>query len=266
MLNSAQARIAPVSPVTTDEQFIATVIAALDGRENGTAASDALLSRAAFRVYRNTVRLGALDALQANYRTVAQLIGDEWFAAAAHRYLDEQPPASACLLDYGADFAGFIARLDDAAELPYLPAVASLDRAWTEAHCAVDAPPLTLDAVHDLATNGASIFQHPAATAFWFADTPAAALWCASRSGIDDLSSIDWRGGGALLTRPQAGVVWAACDEATVVLFVAFAGGAAIAEALNQAAGRFGAVTAGRSFHQLVAQGALTASPVGESS
>ena len=57
---------------------------------------------------------------------------------------------------------------------------------------------------------------------------------------------------------PQAGVVWAACDEATGGVFVAFAGGAAIAEAFNQAASRFGAVTAGRSFHQLIAQGALT--------
>jgi len=244
----------------SDRRFIASMIAALDGE---AAAIDALRAPA-FRVYRNTVRLGAIDALRANHPAVAQLVGDEWFTAAAQRFVNEQPPASPCLLDYGGGFADFIARLDAVADLPYLPAIATLDRAWNESHCAADAAALTLDQVQALADAGAPVRQHPAARAFWFDDTPAAALWCASRSGAHDLSSIAWQGGGALLTRPHDAVRWTQCDEATVALFYAFANGLDIMVALAQTADRFGAATAGRAFHQLIAQGALTATPTGD--
>lgn len=262
---------APVRPLANsygagDAQFIASMIAALDGCESGAVADDTLLKQTAFRVYRNTVRLGALDALRANYPTVVQLVGEEWFAAAAHRFLDRQPPASPCLLDYGAGIDAFLATLDASAELPYLPAIATLDRAWTEAHCSADASSLTVADMQALLGSGERIYPHPATRAFWFADTPAAQLWCASRSGADDLSAIEWQGAGALLTRPHGAVLWSACDEATVALVAMFAAGVGIADAIEQTASRFGAETTGRAFHQLLTQGALTTAPAGESS
>jgi len=262
---------APVRPLANsygagDAQFIASMIAALDGCESGAVADDTLLKQTAFRVYRNTVRLGALDALRANYPTVVQLVGEEWFAAAAHRFLDRQPPASPCLLDYGAGIDAFLATLDASAELPYLPAIATLDRAWTEAHCSADASSLTVADMQALLGSGERIYPHPATRAFWFADTPAAQLWCASRSGADDLSAIEWQGAGALLTRPHGAVLWSACDEATVALVAASATEAGIADAIEQTASRFGAEATGRAFHQLLTQGALTIAPTGESS
>ena len=251
---------------TADAQFIASMFAALDGRESGAVANNTLLKQTAFRVYRNTVRLGALEALRANYPTVVQLVGDEWFAAAAHRFLDEQPPASPCLLDYGAGFDAFLATLDASADLPYLPAIATLDRAWTEAHCSADASSLTVADIQALLGSGERIYPHPATRAYWFADTPAAQLWCASRSGVEDLSTIEWQGAGALVTRPHGVVLWLVCDEATVALVAAFAAGLGIADAIEQTASRFGAETTGRAFHQLFTQGALTTAPTGESS
>ncbi|WP_395705769.1 DNA-binding domain-containing protein [Casimicrobium huifangae] len=266
MLSAAPIRPLANSHATADAQFIASMIAALDGHERGTVANDALLQQTAFRVYRNTVRLGALDALRANYPTVLQLVGEEWFSAAAHRFLDRQPPASPCLLDYGAGFDGFLAALDASAELPYLPAIATLDRAWTEAHCAADASALTVANMQALLGSGERIYPHPATRAFWFADTPAAQLWCASRSGVDDLSTIEWQGAGALLTRPHGAVLWSVCDEAAVALVAMFAAGVGIADAIEQTASRFGAETTGRAFHQLLNQGALTTAPAAESS
>ena len=96
----------------------------------------------AFAVYRNTVMKGCIDALQANYPAVAKLVGEEWFRAAAAVYVRDHLPRTPMLLEYGAGFADFLARFEPAAELPYLPAVARLDRFWTEAHAAADEPPL----------------------------------------------------------------------------------------------------------------------------
>ena len=45
------------------------------------------MAQPGFAVYRNTVLKGCIDALQANYPTVARLVGDEWFRAAAGRYV-----------------------------------------------------------------------------------------------------------------------------------------------------------------------------------
>lgn len=266
MLSNGSIHSLENSSAAIQSRFIASMIAALDGRDGSAVASDVLPNHAAFRVYRNTVQLGALDALRANYPTVAQLVGEEWFAAAAHQFLDSQPPANPCLLNYGVDFDGFLATLDGAAELPYLPAIATLDRAWTEAHCAADAPSLTVADVQALLDSGERVYPHPATHAFWFNDTPAALLWCASRSGADDLSGVDWQAAGVLITRPHGAVQWSACDEAAVVLAATFVGGLGIADVIEQAASRFGAETAGRAFHQLLAQGALTTVPTGESS
>jgi Putative DNA-binding domain len=41
-------------------------------------------SHPALAVYQNTVSLGALDALRANYPSVLTLVGDEWFNTAAN--------------------------------------------------------------------------------------------------------------------------------------------------------------------------------------
>ena len=62
----------------------------------------ALESQPGFAVYRNTVLKGCIDALQANYPTVCQLVGDDWFRAAAAVFARSQPPREGLLVDYGA--------------------------------------------------------------------------------------------------------------------------------------------------------------------
>ena len=94
---------------------------------------------------------GCIDALQANYPSVARLVGDEWFRAAAAIFAREQLPAQATLLYYGEGFAEFLARFAPAAELPYLPGVARLDRCWTESHAAPDESALAPAALAGLA-------------------------------------------------------------------------------------------------------------------
>ena len=55
--------------------------AALLGQAADAPWLSALESQPGFAVYRNTVLKGCIDALQANYPTVCQLVGDDWFRA-----------------------------------------------------------------------------------------------------------------------------------------------------------------------------------------
>ena len=57
--------------------------AALLGHAEHAPWLSALESQPGFAVYRNTVLKGCIDALQASYPTVCQLVGEDWFRAAA---------------------------------------------------------------------------------------------------------------------------------------------------------------------------------------
>lgn len=95
-----------------------------------------------FAVYRNNVQGSLLAALADSYPVVAQLVGEEFFAAMARVYMTTHPPCSPLLNDYGQDFADFIHRFPPANPLPYLGAVARLERLRVEAYHAADAQPL----------------------------------------------------------------------------------------------------------------------------
>lgn len=162
-----------------------------------------------WRVYRNTVLKGCIDALQANYPTVTRLVGETWLRAAAAVYVRGRPPTHACLFDYGADFDDFLAGFAPARELPYLPAVARLDRFWSEAHMAADTPVAAPTSIAGLTPEPLSrlvLMPHPAARWRWFDGVPAYTLWRANRDQSALPETLDWHGEGALLTRPAGEV------------------------------------------------------------
>ena len=49
------------------------------------------------KVHRNTSLKGAVDALESNFPAVAQLVGEEWFRAAAREFAVDSPPRTAAL-------------------------------------------------------------------------------------------------------------------------------------------------------------------------
>lgn len=198
----------------------------------------ALAAQPAFAVYRNTVMKGCVDALQANYPAVTRLVGEEWLRAAAAVYVRGTLPTEPTLLHYGAGFADFLARFEPAAELPYLPAVARLDRLWTEAHAAADADTLDPGAITRLApgTLGGTVLQpHPAARWAWFADAPIYTIWSRNRSAHAPDGNMAWVPEGALLTRPRDGVEWRALDAAGCAFLDACAAGRPLAAAAQAA-------------------------------
>ena len=198
----------------------------------------ALVAQPAFAVYRNTVMKDCIDALQANYPAVARLVGEEWFRAAATIYVRENLPADPTLLRYGASFADFLARFEPAAELPYLPGVARLDRLWTEAHAAPDETVLDPAAIAALAPDDLArviVGPHAAARWAWFEEGPIHTIWSRNRADSTPDGDIDWRPEGALLVRPRDTVMWQVLDAAGCAFLDACAAGGTLGRAAQAA-------------------------------
>jgi len=223
----------------------------------------ALFAQPGFAVYRNTVVKGCIDALQANYPAVARLVGDEWFRAAAAIYVRERPPREPMLLAYGDGFADWLDRFEPAAGLPYLSAVARIDRFWTEAHGAADEAPVAAQAVAGTSPEqlpGARLRPHASARWAWFGNVPALSIWTANRTAPGDPRSADladrgdgadeadgadgaspppapleWRGEGALVVRSGQRVEAVALGRADVAFLDACAAGGTLADAVESA-------------------------------
>ena len=142
----------------------------------------------AVAIHRNTVMKGWLDALRANYPTVVQLVGDEWFNACAIEYARRHPARSPVLALYGETFPAFLDTFEPAAALPYLADVARIDRLWVEAHTAADP-------VERFAR-----VRHSAAT-----------IWIHHRTGSESSLTVSDSDEGILLTRPHGAVEYTLC-------------------------------------------------------
>jgi len=198
----------------------------------------ALVRQPGFAVYRNTVMKGCIDALQANYPSVTRLVGDAWLRAAAAIYARMHQPQDARMLYYGESFPDFLAQFEPAAELPYLPDVARLDRFWTESHAARDEAPLDPAAISGLAPAalaGTVLHPHIAARWMWFPDRPIYTIWQRNREALEDAGEIEWRGEGALLMRPRGVVEWIALGASDCAFLDACMNGRPLAEAATAA-------------------------------
>lgn len=192
----------------------------------------------AFAVYRNTVMSGCVDALQANFPSVARLVGVDWFRAAAATYARAQPPRDGRLLMYGETFPDFLADFEPAHDLRYLAGVALLDRLWIEAHAAEDAVAVDgtwLARLSPEQLGALSLRPHPAARWCLFDDLPIYSIWSANRLGIETTDEIVWQGEGALLTRTDDAVAWRALDGPAGAFLDACAEGRLLAEAAGAA-------------------------------
>jgi hypothetical protein len=78
-------------------------------------------------IYRNTSRATLTKALRLNFPAIERLVGEEFFAAAADRFITQKPPHAAWLDLYGGGLPDFLQSFQPAAMLVYLPDVARLE-------------------------------------------------------------------------------------------------------------------------------------------
>jgi hypothetical protein len=198
-----------------------------------------LIEQPGFAVYRNTVRKGCIDALQANFPAVVRVVGEEWFRAAAAVFADAQPPTSPVLLTYGDGFADFLAGFAPAAELPWLAEVARVDRLWSEAHVAADDTTLAPADLLQLGSDDLSrigLRLHPATRWRFDREVPLHTLWSRNRDPSWTGGEVAWHGEGVLLTRPHFEVEHEIIDAAGAALLSVCAGGGSITAAVAAAA------------------------------
>jgi hypothetical protein len=121
-------------------------------RTTGAPASGLRAARdlARFDVYRASFQANLCNALRDTYPVVNRLVGEDYFDQVAHAYLRAHPSRSSDLHEFGAHFATFIAALDSAGDLPYLPDVARLEWLAHQAFHAADAESLKLAALAGL--------------------------------------------------------------------------------------------------------------------
>jgi hypothetical protein len=162
-------------------------------------------------IYRNTAFGTLVNALRLTFPAVQRLVGADFFEAAAREFIRRNPPASAYLNDYGADFPGFLGAYAPAAALMYLGDVAQLEWAVNRALHAGDAARLDLGrlaALDPSALAHVSFSPHPALSLLRL-EFPADAIWRAVLDQDDAaMAAIDLAAGPVhlLIERNAAGV------------------------------------------------------------
>jgi hypothetical protein len=162
-------------------------------------------------IYRNNYLSNLVRALTLNFPAVQRLVGSDFFAAAAQEFINQYPPASACLDDYGQAFAPFLTHFAPAAALSYLPDVARLEWAVSRALHASEATGLQVSrlAALDAAAMAEVRFVPQPGISLLRLDTPADAIW---RAVLDQdeaaMAAVDLSGAAVhvLIERSQGAV------------------------------------------------------------
>jgi hypothetical protein len=160
-----------------------------------------------FAVYRNNVLSSLVDALASTYPVVAQLVGEAFFRAMAQLYVQQAPPHSPLLVEYGDDFAGFVETFAPARELPYLADVARLELLRVKAYHAADALPVaTAQLAAVLAEperlQGLRVQLQPALAVLCSASA-VVSLWAAHQGSLDIATVTPNKPEQALILRPH---------------------------------------------------------------
>lgn len=122
-----------------------------------------------FAVYRNNVTVGLIGAMEANFPAIRRLVGDEFFAAMAKVFVQNNPPQSRLMAEYGAGFPAFLDTFEPLTDYTFMADVARLERLWLDSYHEADAPSLDGTALAALAPDalfGTRFVAHPATRLF----------------------------------------------------------------------------------------------------
>src|SRR5262245_42280701 len=207
----------------------AKIVAAIRG--------DGLDPAARIGTYRNHffATLGGL--LQGTFPVVCRLVDERFFAYAAYEYVRQHPPRSRRLVEYGADFADFLANFEPCKALPYLADVARFEWALNIAASVREAAPLPLQALAKVpASKAAYLTLHlQPSLSYVVSPWPIDAIWQANQE--NEVPSVDLASGGAGLEirRTRDAIAWLRLDPATFAFRRALADGLVLAAAMRSA-------------------------------
>lgn len=188
-------------------------------------------------IYKNNVHVALIDALKATYPAVLRLVGAEFFEFTARCYMQEYPPKSPILLDYGSCFPLFLKDFKPAASVPYLLDVARLEWFYIEAFHAQDATCLPGETFHATAFDpDMRVALHPSSR-LMTSPYPVSKLWELNRADrpIKSGTTVGNDAEFLLIIRPDAHVEVRRLHESTYTLIKSLAVGCPLKEAFHAA-------------------------------
>ena len=187
-----------------------------------------------FGVYRSNVAAALTAALAARFPIVERIVGQDFFRALAQDYARQNPPRRACLLDYGDTLPGFLDSFEPAASLPYLPDVAKLEIARSQAYHAKDAPVIGGEDLARLDPERLAdvrVTPHPAARLVASAH-PIATIAAMHAPGAEPGPIDPWLGEAVIVSRPGLAVMTAVIASADHACLAVLLDGRPLAEAI----------------------------------
>jgi hypothetical protein len=207
----------------------AEIVAAIQG--------DGLDPAARVGIYRHHAFASLGDALQGTFPVVCRLVDKRFFAYAAHEYLREHPPHSRCLVEYGTDFADFLADFRPCKNLPYLPDVARFEWALNIAATVREATPLQAETFAAIPAGEAAYIalRLQPSRSYFASPWPIDAIWQVNQQ--DEVPPIDLTSGDTSLEIRRVGdaVAWRRLDSGTFAFRTALADGLVLAAAMSAA-------------------------------
>jgi len=198
-----------------------------------TIRGDGLAPAARLAIYRNhaVTTLGAV--LKGAFPVVCRLVDERFFAYAAHEYLREHPPQSRCLVEYGADFADFLADFGPCKDLQYLADVARFEWALNVAATIREVSPLPIAALAAVRPEEAArlVLRLQPSASYFASAWPIDAIWRTNQQ--NEVPAVDLAGGSTCIEIRRAGeaVVWQKLDPGTFAFRTALADGLMLAGA-----------------------------------
>lgn len=111
-------------------------------------------------IYRNGFFKSCQSALKANFPSVVNLLGEEYFTQIARSYITHYPPKKSTLIGYGEDeFVGFLS--ETVVDLPYLRDFALLDLYWLTSLNSNESPVWSSELVTQMASQEVDLSQVP---------------------------------------------------------------------------------------------------------
>lgn len=193
-------------------------------------------------IYRNNVLGNLTGALRLTFPAVERLVGADFFAGAAVRFISATLRVSADLYEYGAAFPAFLAAFEPARGIAYLADVARLEWAVSQALHAPFVPALTARALLGIPGSWQADLRftpHPSLSLLALAH-PAKAIWTAvlnedAEARAAGLATIDIAAAGDVLAvlRGSDGLALLTLSPIAYGLACALAEGRPLADALD---------------------------------
>lgn len=221
--------------------------------------------RRRFDVYRNNRMVSLIETLRSTYPALNQLVGDEFFKAAACAFIDVNPPVQPVMAEYGGEFGRFMSSLPNTEKLPFLKDIAELEWWRLQAYHCVDAPVLQPSALADVAPSSIMDLRlqcHPALHCV-VSEWPIGSIWalCTEGSGTDleAHKRVDMlKGESVIITRPEIIVLINRVTASGSVFLNAIQQGETLGDAAEQGLGCDENFNAGEHLTGLITLGAFT--------